>query len=188
MTPQPSLARWHAHVSATRPSSPLRDWLTLRTSLTTALRERTALFAIRRLHQHLAFPLQDECEALGIPHDEHVHERDVLLCCDGVPIVFAHTVMPFMHPHVDWPAFHELGEQSLGTVLFDDPLVTRGVLQFCRLPLQHPLLHRIDQEMGSALPAERIESRLHARRCLFQRQHSKMLVTEVFLPSIANLN
>ena len=166
----------------------LRDWLTLRTSLTATLRERATQFAIRRLHQHLAFPLRDECEALGIPNDERVHERDVLLCCDGVPVVFAHTVMPFMHPHADWPLFHDLGEQSLGTMLFDDPLVTRGALQFSHLPLQHPLLHRIDQGMGSALVAERIESRLHARRCLFQRQHSKMLVTEVFLPSIANLN
>lgn len=180
---RPPLARWHTHVNATRPSANLRDWLTLGTSLTARLRERSAQFAVRRLRQHIVFTLQDECDVLSIPHDERVHEREVLLCCDDVPVVFAHTVMPFSNTHDDWPAFHDLGEQSLGALLFDDPLVSRGALQFSRLPLQHPLVSRI----YSAIPAEQIESRLHARRCLFQRKRSKMLVTEVFLPRITQL-
>ena len=177
-------AHWHAHVDATYPPANLRDWLTLDTSLTARLRERAAQFAVRRLSQHLALPLQDEVKALGSPHGESVHEREVLLCCNDVPVVFAHTVMPFMNTHADWPAFHDLGEQSLGAVLFDDPQVTRGDLQFSHLPQGHPLMSRIH----SALPSERIESRLHARRCLFQRNQACMLVTEVFLPGMNNLN
>jgi len=180
---QQPLARWHTHVDATHPPPNLREWLTLGTSLTTTLRERSNHFTVRKLHQHLAFPLPDECDVLNLPHHEQVHEREVLLYCDGAPVVFAHTVMPFLNAHADWPAFHDLGEQSLGALLFDDPLVTRGDLQFTHLPSKHLLQQRI----YSALPSEQIESRLHARRCLFQRNHSRMLVTEVFLPSIAKL-
>ena len=177
-------AQWHALVEATQPSAALRNWLTLDTSLTARLCAHAARFTVRRLHQHLALPLPDECAALGLPPDEPVHEREVLLYCDDVPVVFAHTVMPALKPPADWPDFHALGEQSLGALLFDDPQVTRGDLQFSHLPQEHPLMLRIH----STLPSERIESRLHARRCLFLRNQARMLVTEVFLPGMTNLN
>ena len=179
-----SRAAWHAHVNAAAPSAALRDWLTLATSLTAALRANCQTFRVQRLRQRPNLCLGDESRAIGLPRRLQVREREVLLCCNGVPVVFAHTVVPMSATASDWPMFSALGEKSLGTSLFSDPLVTRGILQFAQLPPSHPLMLRI----SSAVPSEQIESRLYARRCLFRRRHGLMLVTEVFLPSILDLN
>jgi chorismate lyase len=182
-SPARSCARWHQHVNAVNPSPDLRAWLTLDTSLTARLRALSDQFRVVCLHQRPALCLHDEAQPLGLPRRSRVHEREVLLCCDHQPVVFAHTVVRFGATAVDWPAFRALGETSLGISLFGDPAVTRGNLQFCRLALSHPLLQRI----RTAVPSERIESRLHARRCLFRRGNGLMLVTEVFLSGIADL-
>ncbi len=177
-------ARWHCHVNATAPSTTLREWLTLDTSLTTHLRACSLSFRVQRLHQRLAPCLADECLAIGLARRSIVREREVLLCCDGQPVVFAHTVVPLSATSADWPMFRSLGEKSLGASLFGDPQVVRGSLRFSRLPLSHPLMQRI----RAATPSEQIESRLHARRCLFRRGRGLMLVTEVFLPGIVHLS
>jgi chorismate lyase len=179
-----SLARWHPHVNAAAPSLALREWMSLHTSLTAKLRESSAKFSIHPLHQGSGMCLADEHLVIGLARKLRVREREVLLCCNDKPVVFAHTVVPFSSSFFDWPMFDSLGANSLGTSLFNDPLVTRGALQFSRLPLSHQLTRRI----RSAIPSERIESRLHARRCLFRRKRGLMLVTEIFLPSLANLN
>lgn len=179
-----SLARWHPHVNATRPPSWLRDWLTQRASLTAQLRAHCGHFVVRPIRQGIGYCLRDECRAIGLPRPVRVVERDVLLQCDGTPVIFAHTVMPLTMTRADWPAFHALGAQSLGSLLFHDPCIQRGSLQFARLPSDHPLIERIH----STIPAERLKSRLHARRCLFRRQQGRMLVTEVFLPQLLHLS
>jgi chorismate lyase len=178
-----SRARWHFHVNATAPSSELREWLTTTTSLTARLREHSDQFRVRRLRQRQGLCLADESRVIGLPRRMRAQEREVLLYCDGKPVVFAHTVIPLSATASDWPIFRSLGESSLGTSLFGDPAVTRGPLQFSRLPLSHPLMQRIRTEIAF----EQIESRLHARRCLFRRGRGVMLVTEVFLPCITGL-
>ncbi len=176
-------ARWHRHANATAPSTALREWLTLDTSLTARLRARSLSFRVKRLHQRQGLCLADECHIIGLARRAIVREREILLCCNEKPVVFAHTVVPLSASSADWPMFRGLGEKSLGASLFGDPQVVRGSLQFSRLPLWHPLMQRI----RAAIPSERIESRLHARRCLFRRRCGLMLVTEVFLPDILNL-
>ena len=181
---RPSLARWHVHINATAPARDMSRWLTLPTSLTAALRDHCRSFHVQLLNQQTTRCLADESDAIALPRRLQVRQREVLLCCDGVPVVFAHTVVPLTATAADWPMFRALGENSLGASLFGDPLVIRDTLQFSRLPVSHPLMQRI----RSALPAEGIESRLHARRCLFRRKRGLMMVTEVFLPGILTLN
>jgi chorismate lyase len=181
---QLSRARWHRHTNATNPPSALRKWLSLETSLTARLRAHSNQFGVQRLHQMQSLCLADESRLIGLPRRMRIWEREVLLCCDGRPVVFAHTVIPLSASRSHWPMFQSLGETSLGASLFGDPVVTRGSLQFSRLPLSHPLIRRI----CTAVPAERIESQLHARRCLFRRGSGVMLVTEVFLPGITELD
>jgi len=121
-----------------------------------------------------------------------VWEREVLLRCDNTPVVFAHTVVPMSATAADWPLFSALGERSLGTTLFGDPRVRRGVLEFARLRQEHPLARRAAAALGlededqlrEARPQERI---LYARRCLYRRRQGTLLVTEVFLPSVLDL-
>jgi len=184
MQGSPSRARWHRHINAANPPPSLREWLCLDTSLTASLRVSSTQFRVQRLHQQQSLCLADESELIGLPRRMRVWEREVLLCCDGKPMVFAHTVVPLTANASDWPMFRSLGNTSLGASLFGDPAVNRGHLQFARLPLSHPLMRRI----CTAIPFEEIESRLHARRCLYRRGSGVMLVTEVFLPCITKLD
>ncbi len=177
-------ARWFAHVAGVNPPMQLRDWLTDRASLTLKLTARCGHFRVQHLRQQRGFCLADEHRIIGLQRRSAVQEREVLLCCDDVPTVFAHTIVPLTATASDWPFFSSLGERSLGTTLFGDPLVVRGALQFARLRAGHPLLERA----GAAIGANAQDRPLFARRCLFKRGHGLLLVSEVFLPALADLS
>ena len=104
------------------------------------LADRAPDRAQRRVPRAAPAPEQRACawptrrSAIGMHRPGRVWEREVLLRCDGVPVVFAHTVVPMSATAADWPLFSALGERSLGSTLFYDPLVTRGELEFARHP------------------------------------------------------
>jgi chorismate--pyruvate lyase len=156
------------------------DWLSNRQSLTLRLTDCCGQFRVQRLQQEVARCLPDECAAIGLSKPGRVMARDVLLRCDERAVVYAHTVLPWSANVCQWPLFAALGNKSLGSILFNDPLVQRDDLQFARLRRPHPLMQRIAKL--NLLPAQ--TSCLYARRCLFTRHGSPLLVTEVFLPAI----
>jgi chorismate--pyruvate lyase len=188
-------ARWHRHVGAVAAPGNVAAWLTAGGSLTARLIAHSRAFRVQRLHQRTALCLADEARAIGMTGPGRgrgrVLEREVLLRCDGVPVVFAHTVVPLSDSASDWPLFGGLGERSLGSTLFYDPLVRRGQLEFARLRAGHPLVRRALaalQASGAAgmapLPHPPV---YYARRCLYRRHQGTLLVTEVFLPPVLSL-
>jgi chorismate lyase len=177
-------AQWHAHVNALNAPQGLRHWLTSGGSLTNKLKEHSGAFRVQCLHQRTAICLNDEAAAIGLHRPGRVWEREVLLRCDNTPVVFAHTVVPMSATASDWPLFSALGERSLGSTLFGDPQVRRGVLEFARLRVGHPLMQRARTALAVAGQPEPI---LYARRCLYRRHQGTLLVTEVFLPSVLDL-
>lgn len=182
----PSLrqARWHRHVGAVNAPPEVARWLTASGSLTARLVAHSRAFRVQRLHQHTALCLADEARAIGMARPGRVLEREVLLRCDGAAVVFAHTVVPWSDSATDWPLFGGLGERSLGSTLFYDPLVRRGELEFARLRASHPLVLRAKLSLGAAV----LESTMYyARRCLYRRHQGSLLVTEVFLPPVLAL-
>ena len=180
--------QWQPHVLALNAPHAYRQWLTADGSLTAKLKDHSRAFRVQCLHQTTARCLTDEAAAIGMHRPGRVWEREVLLRCDNTPVVFAHTVVPMSATATDWPLFSALGERSLGTTLFGDPLVRRGVLEFARLREGHPLARRarkaLQLEAGRDGPQELI---LYARRCLYRRRQGTLLVTEVFLPSVLEL-
>ncbi|HEY0061030.1 MAG TPA: chorismate lyase [Telluria sp.] len=175
-------ALWHRHVNAVGAPAALRRWLSTGGSLTARLTAHSSVFRVQRLHQRTALCLADEARAIGMPRPGRVWEREVLLRCDGVPVVFAHTVVPMSATASDWPLFNALGERSLGSTLFYDPLVTRGSLEFARIRAGHPLMQRARAALG--VDGDTV---LYARRCLYRRRRGVLLVTEVFLPAVLAL-
>ena len=161
----------------------MRDWLATKGSLTARLATGSKTFRVRCLHQKVALCSLEEAAPIGLPRRERVWEREVLLCCEGVPVVFGHTVVPMSATASDWPLFSALGERSLGSTLFYDPLVTRGPLEFARLRSSHPLLARLRAALGKDLD----KYVFHARRCVYRRHQGLLMVTEVFLPAVLNL-
>ena len=177
-------AHWYSHVNGVNPTREMRGWLTDTMSLTKKLMARSEHFRVRRLRQERGMCLSDEAVMVELPRRSHVQEREVLLQCDGRPVVFAHTIVPLSATTSDWPFFGTLGERSLGTTLFGDPRVVRGNLQYARLRAQHPLAERARSALGGA----EFAAPVFARRCLYRRKNGVLLVTELFLPAITELN
>jgi len=161
----------------------LRAWLLAPGSLTARLRAHCLHFDVRLLRQGGAACLNDQASAIALAHPSRVLEREVLLLCDGIPVVYAQTVVPAGCSRADWPFFSALGSRSLGSALFRDPRIERGSLQHARLSARHPLARRA----LAALPSCGLASVFHARRCQYRRREGLLLVTELFLPAIAQL-
>lgn len=174
-------ARWHAHVNHVNAPGWARPWLVDTASMTAKLVARSERFRVRRLCQERAPGNADECALVALPRRMQVQQREVLLECDGVPVVFGHTVVPLSATTHDWPFFGTLGERSLGTTLFGDPRVARGRLEYARLRAGHPLMRRARLATGLEFDV------LFARRCLYRRRNGLLLVTELLLPAVAAL-
>jgi chorismate--pyruvate lyase len=179
--------RWLAHPDGVRAPAALRDWLTTPGSLTARLVASSAQFRVQKLRQAGNVCLADEAAAIGLARPLRVWEREVLLRCDGRPVVYGHTVVPSTATASDWPLFSALGERSLGTTLFYDPLVQRGRLEFARIRPGHPLLARVRAALLANDVAFDAQSDYFARRCVYRRRQGLLLVTEVFLPAVLKL-
>jgi len=165
----------------------MRDWLVTPGSLTARLVAQSTRFRVQKLRQAANVCLADEAAAIGLPRPGRVLERDVLLRCDGAPVVYGHTVVSARATAHDWPLFSALGERSLGTTLFYDPLVRRGQLEFARIRPGHPLLARVRAALAANDVPFDADAIHYARRCVYRRRQGLLLVTEVFLPAVLTL-
>jgi chorismate--pyruvate lyase len=180
-------ARWLAHAEGVCAPAAMHDWLTAPGSLTARLVAHSRQFRVQKVRQASAVCLADEAAAIGLARPQRVWEREVLLRCDGRPAVYGHTVVPASATARDWPLFSALGERSLGSTLFYDPLVRRGQLEFARIRPGHPLLARVRAVLGADLDDRPEDATYYARRCVYRRRQGLLLVTEVFLPAVLDL-
>lgn len=160
---------------------PYKDWLTARGSLTARLQAASRRFELRCLRQCLAPLSPDEAGRLGLRPGSLAWVREVLLLTDGEPAIFAHTVMARRPRHPFDLRFGALGERSLGSLLFADPRIARGPLEFRRLDHRHPLYRRAEAALGT------LPTCLWARRSRFGSRAKGVLVSELFLPAILTL-
>lgn len=156
-----------------------RGWLADHGSLTQRLRRCCRQFSVRPVRVGLIRPNRDECTPLDLKADELAYVREVLLYCDGQPVVFAHSVVPANSLRGPWVAVSRLGSRPLGEALFSNPRVTRGPLQYRGIPVRHPLASQTGRA-GIAV----VGQSLWARRSLFSMQGHPLMVTEVFLPAV----
>jgi len=163
------------------PEAALRPWLEERGSLTARIRAHCQDFRVQCLRQERAPVGMEEAASLGLAAGTLVWVREVLLLADGVPVVFAHTVMPCRPRHPFDTRFGALGQRSLGSLLFSDPRISRGRLEFRSLDGRHALYRRTAAALGGQ-PAT-----LWARRSRFGRGAKGLLVNEVFLPAVLDL-
>ncbi|HEY9193815.1 MAG TPA: chorismate lyase, partial [Methyloversatilis sp.] len=82
----------------------LHGWLTDPHSLTARIRARCRQFAVRPLMQGRARAWTDEADLIGVDR-AHVRTREVLLYADGVPVVFAHSVVSMDDVRGVWRMF-----------------------------------------------------------------------------------
>ena len=170
---------WRTHLPA-GVAAHLASWLTEPGSLTARCRRGAASFAVRLLGFAREAPLSDECAMR--PQARHATPvREVLLECDGRPVIFAHTVLltAARGRLACWMA--GLGTRSLGSLLFAFPGFRRGRIEYRRLDARHPLYRRALAVVPDAPPV------LWARRSRHALGREQVLVSEVFLPAIRRI-
>lgn len=153
-------------------------WLRDQGSLTRRIQQNCEVFAVQPQRSGLARVAFDEAALLGIPSDCYAFSREVYLCADGCPVVFAHSTCARSYLRGTWQAMLGLGNRSLGSLLFTHPLVKRQTLHYKALQLHHPLYKKATAMLCDP------PNRLWARRSLFYLHDAPLLVTEVFLPQI----
>lgn len=105
--------------------------------------------------------------------------REVLLKQGNTPLVYAQTIMPDTTTTGRESMLVELGNQSLGQVLFQSPQATRGDIEFAKVTAQSELGLYIQQELQQTMTEQ-----CFIRRSLFHLNHKPLLVCECFLPSL----
>ncbi|MFO6425172.1 chorismate--pyruvate lyase family protein [Motilimonas sp. KMU-193] len=166
-----------------RPDLPagLMDWLTDSGSLTARLQANCSEFQVCVIGQNFSTASEQEQQALALsPHYSMTAEhliREVLLCCDGEPWVYARTVIPASTLTGEEQKLAQLGEQPLGATLFNSPNMTREDLVIAALPESAKIVEAVKSVVS--LP----EVGLWGRRSLFHLANKPLLVHEIFLPS-----
>jgi len=127
-------------------------------------------FGVTPLCEREAVLLRSECTALHLPLGSRGWVREVYLNGQGVPWVFARTVIPEAVQSSTGLDFRALGDQSIGPWLFGELDFRRGAIELCRYE------DSVDDGQLAASP-------LWARRSRFERGDLGILVSEVFLPT-----
>jgi len=155
------------------------EWLKDEGSLTKRLIQASpGEFSVRLLRQDWGRALYSEQQYLGIRRGEAAMVREVELCSDGTPWVFARSLIPATSLSGSARRLAHLGEKPLGAVLFADRNVCRGKTQIARILPRHPLFSSATSHLKQP-PKE-----LWGRRTLFYIAGKPLLVNEIFLPAI----
>ncbi len=158
----------------------LDAWLLDGSSLTRRLQARCrGDFRVRVLAQGWHSPLENERRALGMRRGALAWVRQVHLLCAGHPWVYARTVIPAATLHGGQRRLLRLGERPLGAMLFADASVRRGPLEVARILPGQPLYHAALAGAG--------RQPIWGRRSLFFFGAQPLLVSEIFLPAMAEV-
>ena len=171
---------WRATLAAPAPAAWLRSWLLEPGSLTRRCQRRCRHFQVRLLAQGRAPDLVAAVPARA----RQTLVREVLLCCDGVPVIFAHTTLSTVGRGRLNRWLARLGSRSLGSLLFAYPGFCRGAIECTRLDRRDPLYRAA---LAALPPGSTLPPQLWARRSTHALGGQQVSVCEVFLPAIQSL-
>jgi chorismate--pyruvate lyase len=168
---------WLAHPFLIPPA--LEDWLVHCGSLTRRLKKVCGRFSVEQVKTCIRPANPDEERVLGLRRRQYAYVREVVLHCNGQPVVFAHSVVPLANLRGAWNSVTRLGSRPLGEALFSNHQIQRHPLAYKALRGQHRLRRQTMQAVNIPPSAS-----LLARRSLFSLKGRALMVTEVFLPGI----
>ena len=161
----------------------VRRWLTAGGSLSARLQAVCECFSVQRLRQGASGLRRDEAAALQ-GGAGWAHAREVVLRCDGEPVVYARSVVDPRHVRGPWRALRGLGTRPLAQLLFQDRAITRSAREYQRLApgsaWRRQVERRWREATGEPLPA----GALWARRSRFTKAGTTLLLVEVFSPRL----
>ncbi len=153
----------------------LQEWLLDPQSLTAKLKTYCQEFVVEVLGQAPGIIRDDEARWLATNGSSNTATiREVILCCDGKPWVFARSVFPQAALNAKQLKLSELGNQPLGAHLFAQPDLQRSAIEICEFAADSRV-GELHQKLG--YPAQS----LWGRRSCFTAGGQKVLVAEVFI-------
>ncbi len=155
-----------------QPSSLLKEWLLDKGSLTKKLKSHCQQFDVIVLGEDYLHPFENE-----FPTQNTAWVREVLLCLDGTPWVFARTLIPEEMLNNQRFNFLTLGKRPLGELLYTEGDFTPGKIEVSHFTPNHSLATLLKQEGQSNQQA------LWGRRRYFSHQDKQLIVSEIFLPA-----
>ncbi|WP_022942336.1 chorismate--pyruvate lyase family protein [Psychromonas hadalis] len=170
-----SLTSWISETKLPHCSRNIASWLYDHNSLTKKLESQCNSFYVVIKQQVTVKP---NC----LPYtffksEDKILVREVFLYCDNRPVVFAQTEIPFSTITEQQEELAEIGEQSLGKILFQDPSMLRGQIEVTEFK-QGSLFHQLANDLKQS-----VDHSLWARRSLFYLNNKPLLVSELFLPA-----
>ena len=156
-------------------SAPLLSWLLDKSSLTTRLRNNCQHFRVELLGQHVQTCCAEEASGV-IVTGEQVLVREVLLYCDDIPQVFARSLLPLASLTGSEQVLANLGTQSLGQVLFNNPSLKRQAIEVAEFDANSTVAKLADNLQLN------FTHNLWGRRSIFVLENKPLMVAEVFLP------
>tara|TARA_R110001583_G_scaffold3812_1_gene23252 strand:+ start:2591 stop:3193 length:603 start_codon:yes stop_codon:yes gene_type:complete len=158
----------------------IQSWLLDPNSLTARLKSHCHQFRVELLGQSIEICQENEAVAL-IPAGEEILVREVLLFCDEKPQVFARSLLPLSSLTGAEQALANLGTQSLGQVLFNNPSLERQTIEVAVFDTTSPV-GKLAKQLS--LPEQCLSSpeKLWGRRSIFVLEGKPLMVAEVFLP------
>ena len=166
--------QWCGADSQTIPDPYLKNWLLDTGSLTERLQSHCRQFDLQLLGQDEVEVSEQEAWHLtkgDAKQNNRWQVREVILKGEGVPWVFARSLIPKSLCEDD---LADLGTKPLGQIIFNDHRFVREPFEISHLQNPTALLQHI--QLGSA-------QQLWGRRSVFSYRHFRMSVAEVFLPS-----
>ena len=149
-----------------------QGWLLEAGSLTAKLKSHCQAFSVEVLNE-APFDLTAEQQALLNTSLSQALNREVLLLCDGKPMVYAQSWLPA--DDTLKKQLLSMGTRPLGDVIFQDPSLSRTEIEVAEFSQQHAI-QALTSEIGfSSQP-------LWGRRSVFSLSNAHFLVAEVFLP------
>ncbi|ACA89075.1 chorismate--pyruvate lyase family protein [Shewanella woodyi] len=158
------------------PKSPLKDWLLSKGSLTQKLRSHCAEFEVKVLGEGTLTPFSGE-----FPSQSQAWVREVLLCLDGIPWVFARTLIPGSLLQQKESDFLTLGTRPLGELLFSSDEFSPGRIEVAHFTPCHKLANLMRSLKQDA------NHELWGRRRYFSYHEEELIVSETFLPAAQQL-
>tara|TARA_B110000211_G_C14037147_1_gene535106 strand:- start:1045 stop:1623 length:579 start_codon:yes stop_codon:yes gene_type:complete len=164
-------ANWQSTSSVSDLSSAEQEWLFEPNSLTAKLKSKSQIFSVKVLSEQL-FTLSPEQQNLLSCATQTAINREVILLCDNVPMVYAQSWLPKSDAS---NPLHNIGERPLGDVIFQDPALKRTDIEIASFNFSHSI-----QQLVTLLNLPNRD--LLGRRSVFSLHEYKFLVCEVFLP------
>lgn len=162
-------------VRGQQPPKLLRERLLVRGSLTQHVRETCPQhFHVKIVRQYWGKPLAEEAKLLGLSPSSYARIREVKLCCNNKPVVFARTIMPLHSLQGALRQLLKLGSQPLGEILFAQH-AHRKIAYIDCLKRNHRLFQL------ASLCIEKSPHAFWIRRSIFILKNKPLLVQEIFI-------